>query len=608
MLTTSQSFVQYQGNGATTSFPFNFLVQQASYLVATITNNNVVPPVETVLATTQYTATGFGNTSGGTVTYPSSGSPLPSGWTITIQRVVPAVQNTSLSNQGAFYPQVVEAALDYLTCAIQQLQAAATGMTALQGTPGTGVVSGTVNPVNGTTGIDGDFYINTATWTVFGPRVAGVWPAGVSMLGATGSSGNTVWNGTIAPGSGLGANGDFYINTATSTIYGPKASGAWPGGVSLVGQTGQTGAAGSPGVSWQGQWSATTAYTLGQGVSYNGYGWVCVVANTGQVPGAGTGWTPIVFGEWRNRMLNGEFRIDRLMSGASLTLTAGANPVYVTDQWIASCTGANLTGQRVANLTVNQFQYCYQFTGAASNTGLTFGQRIESVNIEDLGNSQSQVTFSFYADAQGGAPTTLTWAAYYPITLDSWPAANSIQTGNITITSVQQQYSVTFTLPLSAVNGLMMTLSTGPFTSGTLHFTGCQTEAGAMASPFDRRPDDIESFRCSKYLPGFTIGTGQGTVPFIGQANTATTASFYIPFAIPSATHGASGLYSSAATGFNVYNAAGTAYNVSAIVLAYISPYGVLISVTCATGLTAGQAVILHSTNPAYLFVTGFQL
>lgn len=44
-----------------------------------------------------------------------------------------------------------------------------------------------------------------------------------------------------------GADGDFFLNTATSTLYGPKASGTWPGGVSIVGATGATGSAGATG-------------------------------------------------------------------------------------------------------------------------------------------------------------------------------------------------------------------------------------------------------------------------------------------------------------------------------------------------------------------------
>ena len=40
----------------------------------------------------------------------------------------------------------------------------------------------------------------------------------------------------------IGTNGDFYINTATNFLFGPKAGGAWPPGVALVGPQGPPGA------------------------------------------------------------------------------------------------------------------------------------------------------------------------------------------------------------------------------------------------------------------------------------------------------------------------------------------------------------------------------
>ena len=53
-----------------------------------------------------------------------------------------------------------------------------------------------------------------------------------------GSSANTVRAGTVAPTAGDGNDGDFWINTATWYIYGPKSAGAWPAGVSMVGTGG----------------------------------------------------------------------------------------------------------------------------------------------------------------------------------------------------------------------------------------------------------------------------------------------------------------------------------------------------------------------------------
>ncbi len=67
--------------------------------------------------------------------------------------------------------------------------------------------------------------------------------------GAAGANGKTVLNGTTNPSSGTGTDGDFYINTATNRLFGPKASGTWPGGgVSLVGPTGAIGATGPQGI------------------------------------------------------------------------------------------------------------------------------------------------------------------------------------------------------------------------------------------------------------------------------------------------------------------------------------------------------------------------
>ncbi len=124
------------------------------------------------------------------------------------------------------------------------------------GLDGKTILNGATNPSNGS-GNNGDYYINNTTSTLFGPKTGGMWGAGVSLIGPQGipgtgtgggADGKTVLNGTTNPNSGIGTNGDFYINTTTNTIYGPKASGAWPStGVSLVGPAGATGSAGATG-------------------------------------------------------------------------------------------------------------------------------------------------------------------------------------------------------------------------------------------------------------------------------------------------------------------------------------------------------------------------
>lgn len=71
--------------------------------------------------------------------------------------------------------------------------------------------------------------------------------------GANGVNGKTLLNGTVNPTT-EGVDGDFYINTTTKFIFGPKASGVWPSGVSIVGNAlvtvSDTAPTASPGVIW----------------------------------------------------------------------------------------------------------------------------------------------------------------------------------------------------------------------------------------------------------------------------------------------------------------------------------------------------------------------
>ena len=110
------------------------------------------------------------------------------------------------------------------------------------GANGNTVLNGSGAPPSAT-GNNGDFYIDTTNHILYGPKAGGVWPgAGTNLVGPAGSNGNTVLNGSGAPPSATGNNGDFYIDTTNHILYGPKAAGVWPGaGTSLVGPAGATG-------------------------------------------------------------------------------------------------------------------------------------------------------------------------------------------------------------------------------------------------------------------------------------------------------------------------------------------------------------------------------
>lgn len=78
----------------------------------------------------------------------------------------------------------------------------------------------------------------------------GKWVKYVGDDGANGSpgvNGNTILTGSGAPSDALGEDGDLYLDTDLYNIYGPKTSGAWGAPVSLKGPKGDSGEDGEDG-------------------------------------------------------------------------------------------------------------------------------------------------------------------------------------------------------------------------------------------------------------------------------------------------------------------------------------------------------------------------
>ena len=99
----------------------------------------------------------------------------------------------------------------------------------------------------GDTGATGPQGIQGATGATGSQGIQGATGA-TGATGPAGADGKTILNGSGAPGSGLGVDGDFYIDTTNDQIYGPKASGAWGSATSyLQGATGATGPQGPQG-------------------------------------------------------------------------------------------------------------------------------------------------------------------------------------------------------------------------------------------------------------------------------------------------------------------------------------------------------------------------
>lgn len=132
----------------------------------------------------------------------------------------------------------------------------AAGADGADGADGRTILSGTGAP-SSELGENGDYYIDPTTWLIYGPKAFDAWHAGVSLVGPqgvigntgpTGPAGRTLLNGTGAPGLGTGGTGDFYIDTTTWDLYGPKTdTPSWSLATSIIGPQGPTGPTGPTG-------------------------------------------------------------------------------------------------------------------------------------------------------------------------------------------------------------------------------------------------------------------------------------------------------------------------------------------------------------------------
>ena len=201
----------------------------------------------------------------------------------------------------------------------------------------------------------------------------------------------------------------------------------------------------------------------------------------------------------RNRLINGGMATDQRNAGAAQTITAGAALAYSVDRWYAYCTGANVTGQQVQGASAGQFRY--RLTGAASVTGIGFGQRIEQLNSADLAGT----TATLSVDLANSVLTTVTWTAYYANTADTFgtlasPTRTQIATGTFTVSSTVTRYFANINIPAAATTGIEIVLSVGAQTSGTWAIGDVQLEAGTVATPFERRSYGQELALCQRYF------------------------------------------------------------------------------------------------------------
>jgi hypothetical protein len=266
---------------------------------------------------------------------------------------------------------------------------------------------------------------------------------------------------------------------------------------------------------------------------------------------------------FRNRIINGDMRIDQRNAGAAIT--TGTN-FYSVDRW-------NVLAQTSAKITVQQNNGSvtppagfsnYLGVSVGASAGVTVGatdqyvvrQLIEGFNVADLGfgtASAKTITLSFWVRSSvtgtfGGALINNAGDRSYPFTY-TISSANTWEQKTVTIVGV-----TTGTWVTNNGNGLNVTFSIGvgstysgtagswastyyasatgavklvETNSATWYVTGVQLEVGSVATPFERRDYGHELMMCQRYYEktlnqSTTSASGQTSGALIGVAISTT--------------------------------------------------------------------------------------
>ena len=262
----------------------------------------------------------------------------------------------------------------------------------------------------------------------------------------------------------------------------------------------------------------------------------------------------------KNRIINGDMRIDQRNSGASLTITA--NPQYNLDRWQAGVTlGSKISIQQNAGSVTPPAGFS-NYMGINSLANTTPGtsdvyyiqQSIEGLNVADLAfgtASAKTITLSFWVYSNltgtfGGAVLNAGSNRSYPFnytisSANTWTNITVTIPGDTTgtwLTTNSVGLALRFGLGAGSTyqgvagawgttNAVTTTTATNVLASSSnyIYFTGVQLEVGSTATPFERRLYNQELANCQRYFQ--TISNGAG-----GSTQSATSAIFGFQFPV----------------------------------------------------------------------------
>jgi len=331
----------------------------------------------------------------------------------------------------------------------------------------------------------------------------------------------------------------------------------------------------------------------------------------------------------KNRIINGDMRIDQRNAGGVVAASQNVSNVYMLDRWCYYFYGVGTANFQQVSDAPAGFTKSLKMTVTGVDSTIAGADDymirhfIEGFNFADMGwgaaGAQS-ATLSFWVKCsttgviavalQSGAgdlsyvtPVTInsanTWE-YKTVTI-AGPASGTFATGNTANVSVNFSVGNSKTNTANtwnAGNYIGVSGATNFMATNGLTFqvTGVQLEKGSTATSFDYRPYGTELALCQRYY--FKTGSGAGGTLAIGQAANSTLAEMHVHFpvsmrAAPTALD-QSGTASNYSIIYGVNSAAST-------VVPYIAgsqstkDIGVCVA-TVSSVLTAGYAVYLRSS------------
>lgn len=332
----------------------------------------------------------------------------------------------------------------------------------------------------------------------------------------------------------------------------------------------------------------------------------------------------------RNKVINGDMRIDQRNAGASVTPTTDG--WYTLDRWRFGLSQASKVSIQQNAGGVTPPTGFTKYLGVTSLSAYTLlstdyfilGTYLEGVNTADLAwgtASASSVTLSFWVRASitGTYPVVFRNNAYNRGYVATYTvnSANTWEFKTITIagdttgtwaTDTNAGIRVEFSLGagsslnttagvwsssalLISVSGAVSVVGTN---AATWYVTGVQLEAGTVATPFERRMYGHELALCQRYYYRTPAGAGGG----VGWAGSATAAVGVGAFPVKMRTTPTGLEQSGTASDYSVaYKSTGTACSSVPIYNNQTTTDSWVVLFTIASGLTAGEGLQCRSAT-----------